>query len=1056
SSLKELNLTNGAIISTNSVSVPLWMQEMKSLTPLFDVDNNYDVFSSSGGLFPPTLESISIAGRVNVSFPSFFESLILDGGDPLPHLTTVNLSGTNVYDFSSLPASVTNLIVNEGSNVHGTPHFRDYATLPSSLTSLSLQNNINDLSVLPAHVPSLQYLDLSRSSEVDFFCQSITLFAIDIDSITKLTDLESLDLSNCGLSNDSLSKLADMPQLKELYINNTCENVCNSETYDYLKCQDVSDISSLSTLTNLTHLGLHGLGSLDDISIIPTSFPALEFLDIGHIQEQISIPDMTNLTNLKYLDISGLTNIENSLALFSPANLEVLIMNGCREYGDYTKTDFLLGLDSATNLIKLDLGSNDFEYVTWPDFTQLTNLEWLSFNDCSRSYFPDQLWVSISIPDMTNLTNLKYLDISGLTNIENSLALFSPANLEVLIMNGCREYGDYTKTDFLLGLDSATNLIKLDLGSNDFEYVTWPDFTQLTNLEWLSFNDCSRSYFPDQLWVSVGSLVSLKYLDMPVVESKLDMLSDFSIFPKLRVIQLTGGNVYMNKSVLQAPLSTERFALYYTYFDYVIFSLIDSLSKIKEVDLACYDLQILMNNVKDFSGLTSAKYLRFNGYGEGGLDLTDVIWPKSVRIFELTSIRDFGTDLSLFTNLEQVVLGQSGLSVDVNVLSPFISLNTLKKVTISDTFVSAGIEVLGSIKSLERLDLANETCFVDQPQTDVFEGLTNLHYLRWSGLECYRTEYFYEIDFSSLVNLQQLISYKGRLDDYSELLQVRYIDISLDTNNDYPSDVSQLRDLNELCILYVRNYSFFYDLSPMYHLPHLRGVYFGGSYVCFGNQNIDDLQDQFVNSRNVSLEIPEPECTCPSLDPEEGSTIAVFSDNIVCKRGHVTCSGDSYATYTNNTLTCTKAAGCADGCNSTQSCVWNEELHAASCQCVDSYVGTMCRFYCYSSYCGHGHCTTFFNEDNEEEVTCACDWWWETKTDYHKCDNISNNGIFVIVCSSVIVFLIIVFIIIVKLILPKYRERKKYKRFQSIDVSEKTQIVMTQPIFGDDILIKEE
>ncbi|GKT28698.1 hypothetical protein ADUPG1_000816, partial [Aduncisulcus paluster] len=289
SSLKELNLTNGAIISTNSVSVPLWMQEMKSLTPLFDVDNNYDVFSSSGGLFPPTLESISIAGRVNVSFPSFFESLILDGGDPLPHLTTVNLSGTNVYDFSSLPTSVTNLIVNEGSNVHGTPHFRDYATLPSSLTSLSLQNNINDLSVLPAHVPSLQYLDLSRSSEVDFFCQSITLFAIDIDSITKLTDLESLDLSNCGLSNDSLSKLADMPQLKELYINNTCENVCNSETYDYLKCQNVSDISSLSTLTNLTHLGLHGLESLDDISIIPTSFPALEFLDIGHIQEQISI-----------------------------------------------------------------------------------------------------------------------------------------------------------------------------------------------------------------------------------------------------------------------------------------------------------------------------------------------------------------------------------------------------------------------------------------------------------------------------------------------------------------------------------------------------------------------------------------------------------------------------------------------------------------------------------------------------------------------------------------------------------------------------------------------
>ncbi|GKT28699.1 hypothetical protein ADUPG1_000817 [Aduncisulcus paluster] len=785
-----------------------------------------------------------------------------------------------------------------------------------------------------------------------------------------------------------------MPQLKELYINNTCENVCNSETYDYLKCQNVSDISSLSTLTNLTHLGLHGLESLDDISIIPTSFPALEFLDIGHIQEQISIPDMTNLTNLKYLDISGLTNIENSLALFSPANLEVLIMNGCREYS--TKTDFLLGLDSATNLIKLDLGSNNFYYVTWPDFTQLTNLEWLSFNDCSRSYFPDQLWVSVG-----SLVSLKYLDMPVVES----------------------------KLDILSGLTNL-NCFRIRCEFNSFEYS-----------------------FP-------SSLVQLEIVEL----ISPDTLPDFSVLPKLRVIQLTGGNIYMSKSVLQAPLSTERFAFYYTEYDDDLFSLMD-LSKIKELDLTG-NLQHLMWHLTDFSGLTSAKYLRFNGNGEGGLyvNLTDVIWPKSVRIFELTSIRDFGTDLSLFTNLEQVVLGQSELSVDVNMLSPFISLNTLKKVTISDTFVSAGIEVLGSIKSLERLDLANELCFRDQPQTNVFEGLTNLHYLRWNGGKCYSStvSYFYEIDVSSLVNLQQLISYVGRFDDYSELLQVRYIDISENPYSyGYPADMTQLRDLNELCILNVRNYSFFYDLSPIYHLPHIRGVYFGGSYVCFGNQNIDDLQDQFVNSRNVSLEIPEPECGCPSLDPEEGSTIAVFSDNIVCKQnadygwGQVTCSGDSYATYTNNTLTCTKAAGCADGCNSTQSCVWNEELHAASCQCVDSYVGTMCRFYCYSSYCGHGHCTTFFNEDNEEEVTCACDWWWETKTDYHKCDNISNNGIFVIVCSSVIVFLIIVFIIIVKLILPKYRERKKYKRFQSIDVPG-TQIIMTPPIFGDDILIKEE
>ncbi|GKT30993.1 hypothetical protein ADUPG1_001788, partial [Aduncisulcus paluster] len=106
-SLRALYLTVGAVSSGD-----YWATQLSSLSPLFDSDNPYDV--TVQGMFPSSLTTLSISGRTNVTFPGFFSSLALSDGSAPPALTTLDLSGTSVYDLSPVPATVTSLNVMEG------------------------------------------------------------------------------------------------------------------------------------------------------------------------------------------------------------------------------------------------------------------------------------------------------------------------------------------------------------------------------------------------------------------------------------------------------------------------------------------------------------------------------------------------------------------------------------------------------------------------------------------------------------------------------------------------------------------------------------------------------------------------------------------------------------------------------------------------------------------------------------------------------------------------------------------------------------------------------
>ncbi|GKT21968.1 hypothetical protein ADUPG1_012025, partial [Aduncisulcus paluster] len=140
-SLRALYLTVGAVSSGD-----YWATQLSSLTPLFDSDNHYDV--TVQGMFPSSLTTLSISGRTNVTFPGFFSSLALSDGSALPALTTLDLSGTSVYDLSPVPATVTSLNVtqaliddlddNEDILLYLSIHPRDLSSIPSTITELTL------------------------------------------------------------------------------------------------------------------------------------------------------------------------------------------------------------------------------------------------------------------------------------------------------------------------------------------------------------------------------------------------------------------------------------------------------------------------------------------------------------------------------------------------------------------------------------------------------------------------------------------------------------------------------------------------------------------------------------------------------------------------------------------------------------------------------------------------------------------------------------------------------------------------------------------------------
>ncbi|ERN15114.1 hypothetical protein AMTR_s00056p00089820 [Amborella trichopoda] len=306
------------------------------------------------------------------------------------------------------------------------------------------------------------------------------------DSLGSLANLKELDLSAC----ESLSRLpTSMERMRSLrhlrmercaiatlpgdfwHLSNLEELRMGDYFFRGLILGDIEKWSSLKTLDlgmiNLQglHNSMRGLSQLEDLSLvrccklasIPELPTSLKYLNVSGCKSLQTIPNLSHLSQLKYVNVSYCKKL---LAIDLPTSLKTLNASNC------ISLEIIPNLSHLSELIRLDV-SHCEKLSAMEDLP--TTLKILKASN----------WMSLeSIPNLSHLSQLQELDVSDCENLlaigdlpttlktlraSNSISLKSIPNLShlsQLIEFDLRNCERMTKMQVISGLKS---LRKLDL-----------------------------------------------------------------------------------------------------------------------------------------------------------------------------------------------------------------------------------------------------------------------------------------------------------------------------------------------------------------------------------------------------------------------------------------------------------------------------------------------------------------------------------------------------------------------------------------------------------------
>ena len=383
------------------------------------------------------------------------------------------------------------------------------------------------------------------TSSTTIFIKDVTLTEEDKQALSEFTELVTLDLTNCGLTDiaflQGCSKLMSVtltenpisdftplhgkPDLRTLYINDTAitdwsqlhaisslsllnangnwitaedDAALNAalpdcEIYAGLNGYLIYDITIAGTTysSDVTELDLSGAG-LSDVTVIP-QFSAVRKLNLSG--NRISwITPFDGMNWVSELDLSG-NRISNISSLSSMTALTVLNLN------ENAVTD-LSPLAGKTNLTELHLNGNPI-YHGHDALSTLTGLQKLSLQD---ALVKDQHLSLLPMESLTelDLRNNKQLTADAVLNLANSypnckiLSDFGPAEVTL----GSKSFpatesvvdASYSSVIDLSTVTDFTGLTSLNLAGNGVsDFTPLKNMTALTelNLQATGFSDCA-------------------------------------------------------------------------------------------------------------------------------------------------------------------------------------------------------------------------------------------------------------------------------------------------------------------------------------------------------------------------------------------------------------------------------------------------------------------------------------------------------------------------------------------------------------------------------------
>ncbi|KAH9803646.1 hypothetical protein KPL71_001856 [Citrus sinensis] len=323
------------------------------------------------------------------------------------------------------------------------------------------------------HFQHLNYLDLSGNS----FGGEIPRF------LGSMGKLKYLNLSGAGFKGMIPHQLGNLSKLQYLDL------VENSELY-------VDNLSWLPGLSLLQHLDLGGvnLGKAFDWSLAINSLSSLRVLRLSGCQlDHFHPPPIVNISSISVLDLSSNQFDQNSLVLSWVFGLSNLV------YLDLGSNDFQgsipVGLQNLTSLRHLDLSYNDFNSSIPNWLASFSNLVHISLRSNSLqgsiTGFLANLSASIEVLDLSsqqlegqiprsfgrlcNLREISLSDVKMSQDISEILDIFSSCisdRLESWDMTGCKIFGHLTSQighfksldSLFLSHNSISGLIPSSLG----------------------------------------------------------------------------------------------------------------------------------------------------------------------------------------------------------------------------------------------------------------------------------------------------------------------------------------------------------------------------------------------------------------------------------------------------------------------------------------------------------------------------------------------------------------------------------------------------------------
>ncbi|GKT14027.1 hypothetical protein ADUPG1_010393, partial [Aduncisulcus paluster] len=689
--MRALYLTVGAVSSGD-----YWATQLSSLSPLFDSDNHYDV--TVQGMFPSSLTTLSVSGRTNVTFPGFFSSLALSDGSALPALTTLDLSGTSVYDLSPVPATVTSLNVMEGL-IDGLGYeysylvndSRDLGSIPSTVTELTIGYTvISDLDFID-NLPTLVSLDL-------MYC-----YIYDLSKLSQVKDTLAHFSASHSEIYCSLDVLAELTNLKYL-------DLSYSTT-------ELSDYPDLSSLTSLTHLDLHEFeGELYWSVSWLSSLSNVEYLDLHDAYVgSFSSSCLSNIGNMKFLDIYevGDTSISYSF-LGDASSLESLTFGWW-----YYDCNDIPDMSNLPNLQQLTMKCDTIDDSDLQNIAQLSNLESLTLSSDSTisSISPLYHLSSLKTLNMGNIYTPSNISIPSLPSLEylsipNSSSSIVP-DLSTVPKLRVFSWNDSSISDFS-NLSTASALQSIV-----FSNCSLSDATQLSSVlsSLISLTDLTIYVStPASSTFSMGSVTSLKYLNIDgigvtwndmseailppnVRECVLDSLEittppDLSSLTSLQVLDL-GGNSLSDISFLSAESCPSCSSLKKLHLHYNSIEDISPLSGMTSLEW----LSLRDNSISDISPLSYLQHLKYLSASSNDLSNVDL------------------TPLSSLSSLNSLLLSGTAIT-DISSISTLVSL---KYLDISRNDIS-DVSPLFDLSNLYLLDMSsNNLCFGNEDEDDLIE-----------------------------------------------------------------------------------------------------------------------------------------------------------------------------------------------------------------------------------------------------------------------------------------------------------------------------------------------